>query len=158
MQQSALFDMTDDCLPLRNGITITGSRQVATDNLDILLATALGRFVGQQRVWLIGGAIGIDQFAAEWLLGKQEQVVAVVPFLVRDQPQAVRDVLARVGRCVELGLPRSKKAYLDRNAFMVDRSDVVIAFWNGEKGGTSATIQHAMKCRREVHVYPVDGA
>jgi hypothetical protein len=85
----------------------------------------------------------------------------VVTFTKCDQPKAVQDTLDRLtGGCVELCLNKSKpallkRAYLDRNEYMVDRSRVVVAFWNGEKGGTWQTIQYSLKQRCETHVHPV---
>lgn len=152
--EPTLFPLHDQ-LNIENAITVTGSREFASQSFDALFASALGAFIGQQRVWLIGGAVGIDQLATEWLLDRSEDVVAVVPFTVKDQPKAVQDTLGKVQRCIELHYGKTKKAYLDRNAYMVERSDTVIAFWNGEKGGTWATVQCALKLHKQVHVYPI---
>jgi hypothetical protein len=142
-------------------ITITGSRDVDPEKLHVLCEPALGRFLGQNRHWLVGGAVGVDHLVAEWLMTRSERVTGVVPFTKCDQPKAVQDTLDRLtGGCVELCLNKSKpallkRAYLDRNEYMVDRSRVVVAFWNGEKGGTWQTIQYSLKQRCETHVHPV---
>jgi uncharacterized phage-like protein YoqJ len=138
-----------------DAITITGSREFLEFEAKQLFADALERFLGENRMWLLGGAIGVDQLATEWLIDRGEQVTAVVPFTVPDQPKAVQDTLTRVQQRVELQYKKTKKAYLDRNAFMVQRSNTVIAFWNGEKGGTWATLQLALKLHKQVHVYPI---
>jgi len=149
-----LFPLEEQ-LAVRDGITITGARQFLPFNADGLFEIALGGAVGQQRTWLLGGAIGVDQLATEWLVGRGERVIAVVPFTLQDQPKSVLPTLAKVPQIIELQYKKTKKAYLDRNAFMVERSGTVIAFWNGEKGGTWATLQLALKLHRQVHVYPV---
>lgn len=153
-QTPSLFPVEDE-LAVTDAITITGSRDFLEFGASRLFGEALERFVGQNRIWLLGGAIGVDQLATEWLIGRGEQVTAVVPFTVHDQPKAVQDTLARVHQRIELQYKKTKKAYLDRNAFMVERSNTVIAFWNGEKGGTWATVQLALKLHKQVHVYPI---
>jgi predicted Rossmann fold nucleotide-binding protein DprA/Smf involved in DNA uptake len=137
-------------------ITITGSRDVDPTRLEAAFESALAPFTGLKRYWLLGGAIGVDDIATQWLLDRGELVTGVVPFLREDQPRSVQETLARLtGGCFELALSKTKKAYLDRNSYMVDHSTTVIAFWNGEKGGTWQTIQYALKNGRETHVYPV---
>jgi predicted Rossmann fold nucleotide-binding protein DprA/Smf involved in DNA uptake len=145
----------EEQLNVTDAITITGARQFLPFNSDDLFEMAFRGVVGHHRTWLLGGAIGVDQLATEWLVGRGERVIVVVPFTVQDQPKSVQSTLAKVPRIIELQYKKSKKAYLDRNAFMVERSDTVIAFWNGEKGGTWATLQLALKLHRQVHVYPV---
>jgi uncharacterized phage-like protein YoqJ len=145
----------EEQLAVTDAITITGSREFLTFAPDELFSSVLGAFVGYKRMWLLGGAIGVDQLATEWLLSKKEQVIAVVPFTVREQPKVVHGTLTKVGQCIDLQLRKSKKAYIDRNEFMVNRSSTVIAFWNGEKGGTWSTIQFALRQRKQVHVYPI---
>lgn len=137
-------------------ITITGSRDVDPDNLLAEIPQNLAPFLGKKQHWLLGGAIGVDNIASQWLLAEGELVTGVVPFLKENQPASVQDTLSKLnGGCYELAFPKTKKAYLDRNSFMVDHSHVVIAFWNGEKGGTWQTIQYALKNGKETHVYPV---
>jgi predicted Rossmann fold nucleotide-binding protein DprA/Smf involved in DNA uptake len=153
-QAPSLFP-EENQLAVSDALTITGSRDISDFDPEPLFRTALGSFMGQQRIWLLGGALGIDHMAIKWLLANQEQVVAIVPFTIREQPVAVHETLGKVHRCIELRYGKTKKAYLDRNTYMVDRSIAVIAFWNGEKGGTWATVQYAMKARKQVHVYPI---
>lgn len=149
-QSPSRLGLPTDC------ITVTGSRDVDAVKLAATAAKALSSFIGRQRRWLLGGAVGVDDLVSQWLLSQGELVTGVVPFLRDDQPKTVQDTLSRLnGGCLELAFSKTKKAYLDRNAFMVDHSAVVIAFWNGEKGGTWQTIQYALKTGRETHVHPI---
>lgn len=160
-QSPALFEEYNPSRPEipRDCITITGSRDVDPAKLLAVVPEALASFRGMNRHWLLGGAIGVDDHVTRWLLGHEERVTGVVPFLKENQPASVQETLAGLdGGCYELALPKTKKAYLDRNSFMVDHSQVVIAFWNGEKGGTWQTIQYALKNVKETHVYPVTGS
>lgn len=46
---------------------------------------------------------------------------------------------------------------LERNRYMVDKSDYVFAIWNGErKGGTWYTMEYAKKLKRPVEVLRLD--
>lgn len=47
------------------------------------------------------------------------------------------------------------KAGFVRNARMAACSQVLIAFWDGQSGGTHDMIQKALKAKLEVHVYHV---
>ncbi len=146
-------EIPNDC------ITVTGSRDVDTETLGRSILNALSVFLGKRRHWLLGGAIGVDDLVTQWLLERGELVTGVVPFLREHQPKTVQHTLSKLnGGCLELAFDRSKKAYLDRNSFMVDHSAVVIAFWNGEKGGTWQTIQYALKTGKQTHVYPISGS
>ncbi len=45
-----------------------------------------------------------------------------------------------------------KAAGFQRNSLIVDNSDVVIAFWNGNSGGTMDTVRKAQKAGKKVHL------
>lgn len=40
-----------------------------------------------------------------------------------------------------------------RNQELVDSVDVLVAFWDGQSGGTRKTVERALESGREVHVY-----
>jgi predicted Rossmann fold nucleotide-binding protein DprA/Smf involved in DNA uptake len=105
-------------------------------------------------VWLLGGAIGVDHWALDWLRSAGEECHVVVPHAIADQPKEVRPLLASVSNVTELRLPRGKRAYIERNRYMVDRSSVVIGFWTGQRGGSSWTLRYAIQRGLEVHAYP----
>lgn len=44
------------------------------------------------------------------------------------------------------------KCMMERNRYMVDKSDLVIAVWNGESGGTANTIAYAERHRKKLFV------
>lgn len=41
----------------------------------------------------------------------------------------------------------------DRNQRLIDRCDVLVAFWDGASPGTRGTIERALDAGREVHVF-----
>ena len=48
-------------------------------------------------------------------------------------------------------------AYQKRNEWMVDHSSLVLAFYNGEPGGTANTIQYARKHGVDVYIIGGEG-
>ena len=147
---------TDSDPILRTGsVTIAGSRDVDRDTARHLFERHLSPLLHQGRIWLVGGARGIDQWAVEWLHEQNENCWAVVPYTLRDQPSSVRDSLEQMERVIELQLPRRKSAAAFRNRYMVDLSLVVFGFWSGKGGSTIKTLRHALRKGREVHGIPV---
>ena len=139
---------------LSNAITVSGSRNIDQETGTIYLDRYLSSLVNQNRIWLIGGARGMDQWATEWLLDHKETCWIVVPFTTIDQPNSTQSLFRKVEKVIELKLPKSKSAYIARNKYMVDRSELVFGFWTG-KGGTLSTIRYAIKAFKEVHVYHI---
>ncbi|NOT25767.1 MAG: hypothetical protein HOP16_06645 [Acidobacteria bacterium] len=150
-----------DCLDLQpphRAITITGSRSIPRVAARAMFDRHLTPYLRSSVTWIIGGALGVDHWALEWLLDCGETCWVVVPQSAKEQPSSVRPHLSRATRLVELQLRPGKRAYLDRNRFMVDRSKAVIGFWTGQPGGTSWTLQYAIRKGLEVHAYVVDSS
>src|SRR5216110_3323955 len=99
----------------RTSIAITGSRGVDRETARALFEQHLSSFLSQGRTWLLGGARGIDQWAIEWLLERNEICWAVVPYTRFDHPKWIQPWLDQLERIVELQLPRRKSAYAIRN-------------------------------------------
>ena len=43
-----------------------------------------------------------------------------------------------------------------RNEYMVNKSDIVLAFWNGTKGGTANCVKYARNKNKKVYIFNVD--
>jgi predicted Rossmann fold nucleotide-binding protein DprA/Smf involved in DNA uptake len=142
-------------MTLKNSIMITGSRDVDRETARTLFERHLAQFLSQGRTWLVGTALGIDQWAIEWLLENSEICWAVVPYTRFKQPQRARALLDELDRVVELQLPKRKTASAIRNRHMVDLAQIVFGFWSGKGGGTVKTLKYALRQRREVHAIPV---
>ena len=82
-----------------------------------------------------------------YLLGCKEYVTVVVPFKIKDQPKICHEWIRRASNIVELNLSKDnlKYGYILRNNHMVDNSEKVLAFKNGETNGTNACINYALK-------------
>jgi predicted Rossmann fold nucleotide-binding protein DprA/Smf involved in DNA uptake len=155
-QQSSFFPDIENTgnESLSNAITISGSRNIDQETGTIYLDRYLSSLVNQNRIWLIGGARGMDQWATEWLLDHKETCWIVVPFTTIDQPNSTQSLFRKVEKVIELKLPKSKSAYIARNKYMVDRSELVFGFWTG-KGGTLSTIRYAIYAFKDVHAYHI---
>ena len=142
-------------MTVNKAVTITGSRDVDRETARSLFEQHLSSLLSQGRIWLVGGARGIDQWAMEWLLESNEVCWAVIPYTKAKQPKWVQPWLEQLDRVVELQLPRRKSAYAIRNRHLVDLSQVVFGFWTGKGGGTIKTLRYALRKRKEVHGFPV---
>lgn len=120
-------------------ITITGTRTV-TDiehaRVDTLFCDHLRPFAGTDAHFYVGGASGIDTLALGWLARHAlSSITVVVPCTLDQQPPDAADEVARwhdrgrLSGVVELGADALTTAsYHARNRWMVDRSQLVIAF------------------------------
>jgi hypothetical protein len=106
-----------------------------------------------------GGALGVDTVAlrvACELADVETTLVVIVPCSAADQPREAREAFACASRIVELGLPRSRGAYLRRNDVLLDGADKLIAFTDGRAtGGTAYTIERATRAGLDVRIVPV---
>ena len=139
----------------RTSIAIFGSRDVNRDTARNLFEQHLVSFTDQGRTWLLGGTRGLDEWAIEWLLERNEVCWAVVPRTRFDQPKSIQPWLDQIDRVVELQLPGRKSARAFRNRYMVDLCGIVIGFRAGKGSGTQAILKYALRKQREVHAIPV---
>ena len=139
----------------RSSIAIFGSRDVDRDTARTLFDQHLASFVDHGRTWLLAGTRGIDEWAMEWLLERNEICWAVVPHTRFDQPKAIQSRLEQADRVIELQLPGRKSARAFRNRYMVDQCGIVIGFRSGKGSGTQAILKYALRNQREVHAIPV---
>jgi hypothetical protein len=139
----------------RTSIAIFGSRDVDRDTACTLFEQHLASFVDQGRTWLLAGTRGIDEWAMEWLLERNEVCWVVVPHTRFDQPKLIQSRLEQADRVIELQLPGRKSARACRNRHMVDLCGIVIGFRSGKGSGTQAILKYALRNQREVHAIPV---
>jgi predicted Rossmann fold nucleotide-binding protein DprA/Smf involved in DNA uptake len=139
----------------RTSIAIFGSRDVDRDTARTLFEQNLSSFADQGRTWVFGGNSGIDEWAIEWLLERNEVCWAVVPHTRFDQPKSIQPWLEQLERVVELQLSGRKSARAFRNRYMVDLCGIVIGFRSGKGSGTQTILKYALRKQREVHAIPV---
>jgi len=112
--------------------------------------------------FITGGARGVDSDFAEAVIELRDtqfgniKLEAALPYpeKPKKKPKASDSRSEIISRCdiVTSVSPAYHKGCMHvRNRYMVDKSDIILAFWNGEKsGGTWNTIEYARKKNREI--------
>lgn len=112
--------------------------------------------------FISGGALGVDQdFAKAVLKAKKRYADIKLEIAVPCITQATRwgkieklryfYILRQADDVVILSEYYTKLCMLKRNEYMVDKADVVLAYWNGEEnGGTWYTINYAKKTNKQL--------
>ncbi len=120
-----------------------------------LLKQAIRQAIADGYVTFITGmAMGIDMWAAEIVLEERDKnneihLICAVPhpdFESRwstDEQNRYNSILGRADIIRTISEHAYKACYQKRNQWMVDRSNLVIAAYNGESGGTKNTIDYA---------------
>ncbi len=164
--QMTFDDIVGGAVP--HTVTITGSRRTEhrePAEYGLLFDAYLRPFAAEGPHVYVGGALGIDTLALDWLAEHTAAALTVVvPCTLADQPeQAMQTVLSASGRThrvslVELGAPRlDVDAYHARNRWMVDRRDLVIGFPRGDSpgSGTWYTIHNGAERARPRLIVPI---
>lgn len=113
--------------------------------------------------FISGMARGVDTYAAEEVLLLRDELKSItlecaVPFKGQPDGWSEEDkrrydaILASADEVKVLAESYSSDAYLARNRYMVDESDLVIAVYSGDGGGTGATVEYAKEKGRELLV------
>jgi uncharacterized phage-like protein YoqJ len=163
---------------LGTGYSITNNRVKTYSNL--MLPTIV-KLIEEKSVdtFITGGALGVDQIAY-WTIHKLQRQgyriknILAIPY--KDQPKIWRntelvrwyyEMIRRADEVVFVDtLPNYKIPHVPegvhhnlklqrRNEYMVDRSDYVIAVWNGSPGGTENCVKYALRLKKNiVHIDP----
>lgn len=111
---------------------------------------------------LSGMALGFDQWLAWLCVRLSIPFEACLPFEGQENAWKDRAAVARYHELLKLaeavhvvGQPpktrwEAAKAMQTRNAFMVDRSDVLLAAWTGAEGGTANCVRYAERVGKRV--------
>lgn len=148
-------------------VTVTGTRTLdgPISGLDSVFEDYLRPFTGPDAHFFVGGAIGIDTAALEWLAdGTESRITVVVPCTISDQPDDAGEAITRwrgrdrLARVVELGAATlGTVAYHARNRWMVDRSTLTIGFPRGttRASGTWYTLNYAAEQGKPRMIVPL---
>ena len=134
-------------------IAITGSRKgISRKKVE----EQLSWYTGSNNHWILGGAMGVDQYALDFLIAHNEDFEVIVPFTIENTPKSdnVRETLRKVSnRVVELNQEIKMPwvvLFQNRNIAMVDKAELVLAFPSSFKGGTRNCIDYAKLRQRTV--------
>lgn len=109
-----------------------------------------------------GMAMGFDILAAELVLLLKNrrdcmiELVCVLPFKGQENSwsshwqQRYNNVLSQADKIILLSDHYYKGCYFKRNEFMVDNSDIVLTFYDGQAGGTAQTLAYANKKGKQI--------
>lgn len=115
-------------------------------------------------LFLSGGALGVDQdFAEAVLAAKREHAEIRLEIAVPCKEQArswseaeknrYQSILGQADAVNILSEHYTRFCMPKRNEYMVKKSDLVLAYWNGEKkGGTWYTISYAERQKKTVEI------
>lgn len=106
-----------------------------------------------------GMALGVDQWAAANCIYLNIPWIAAIPFVGQEKiwPQESQDEYWKlIQNCSKVvivsdGGYSPEKMQL-RNEWMVDNSDLLIAVWNGNKGGTGNCVRYAQLIKKPIHI------
>ena len=106
-----------------------------------------------------GGALGVDQLAAEVCVELGIPFVFVLPFpfrifTARWNPSSrahLRHLISHAVRTFVVQSTFSMSGYQRRNEVMVRHCDLLCTVWNGSSGGTANTVGYAQSVGREIH-------
>lgn len=142
-----------------------------TGHRDIALPK--GRLVNaiSERLHLLGAsgvisgmALGWDMALAEASLLLDLPLTAAVPFPGQpdrwpdDEKKRYRDILARSDQVVVISEYTVLAAYERRNRWMIDRADLVLAYWDGSlNGGTANAIRYADRPKSRKRIVNMHG-
>ena len=128
-----------------------------------LLEAAIDKAITDGYVTFITGmAMGTDIWAAEIVLGRKKKnqdlhLVCALPHPGFDSKRSVTEkvrfakILKKADIVREISDHYFRACYQKRNEWMVDRSNLVIAVYNGESSGTQNTVVYAQRKGVEVN-------
>lgn len=155
-----------DSLEIKNlrSCAFTGHRKME-DNFDAqLLRSAVENLVGRGVVsFYCGMAMGFDLIAADVVLEvkkkcPQVRLIACVPCPEQQKyfPAAEKSKYERIlplcDRVEIIAEKYYKGCMLARDRFMVDNSDLVLAYMNKDDGGTAYTVRYARSKNKEIYI------
>ena len=112
--------------------------------------------------FISGGAIGVDMDFAEAVLQAKKQHKDIVLEIAvpcrnqdlkwsKDDKKRYAEILKSADVVNALSESYTSSCMQKRNEYMVDKSDIVLAFWNGEEsGGTWNTINYAERKSKQL--------
>jgi len=74
----------------------------------------------------------------------------------KEDKKAYNQILLNCDKISVLQDSYTLNCYMKRNKYMVDKSDFVIAVWNGSKCGKGNTVKYAHKCNKRLYVIDPD--
>lgn len=149
------------CCDREISVAFTGHRSYGGEADEALKIKLRELYASGYRNFLCGMAVGFDLAAAEAVCELRQthqgvQLVAVVPFVGQEmrfaeaQKKRYRMLLSRADQTVVISDGYYEGCLAVRNNYMVDRASVVLAWYDGSRGGTCQAVQRARRRGLEV--------
>lgn len=143
----------------------TGHRRIPHPHDRLVSAIALKlRHLGAKKV-ISGMALGWDMALADAAVLMHIPLIAAVPFPAQPDLWAEADqalyhrLLGKAESIHYISEFTVLAAYEARNRWMIDRADLVLAYWDGSLlGGTSNAIRYAHRPKVQKHILNMFGA
>lgn len=128
------------------------------DVYDKLVQLATGFMIETKPDRVISGmALGWDQAWAQAAVDLRIPFIAAIPCHGQSSKWPSKSVhkwkklMALADRMVCISEHYTRSCMQDRNVWMVDNCDEVVALWDGSSGGTGNCIRYAMQMNRPIH-------
>lgn len=148
-------------------VTVTGNRLLGIEDEGIIFQEMEELITSNIEAIYFGGAIGTDTVSLKACLDLvvfgRPKLIVVVPNKLYHQPKATQTVSEQADEVIELGAPISVsdgwRSFHNRNEFMVDNSNRVVAFWKKSKksSGTYSCMKYALKHNKPVKIVEING-
>ena len=143
---------------LKMNVGVTGHQQRPGINWDWTKASVHEQLKALRPTQCISSlAVGSDQLFVEEALRRNIPVLAVIPIadyehcFKGNDLQRYRDLLAKCSVLTLDGEGGEEECFLEAGKLIVDRSDLVIAIWDGHpaagKGGTADVVEYALRTK-----------
>ncbi len=134
----------------------TGHRDYRDDAPEALRQAVRALYNDGVRDFLCGMAVGFDLAAAEAVVALRAtcpgmRLVAVLPFagqsdrFTPDEELRHARLTAEADACIRLAADYGRGCYHRRNDFRVSHAAVLVAWYDGRKGGTQYTFRQALR-------------
>ena len=147
-------------------VAFTGHRDAVAADKERLISIVTQLYAEGYRIFMSGMAEGFDLLAAEVVLSLKEELseiklFCIIPFeghisKVGNANRArYNTICASADEVITLASEYHKKAYYDRNDYLVGNADALICYYSGKRrSGTGYTITAALKKRiRTINIY-----
>ncbi len=140
--------------------------------LEKMLYSIIEELIREEDVshFISGMAQGIDMMAAEAVLALRYKyphitLESAVPCngqhsnWSEESKEAYRNILRRADKVSLLQGEYTRDCMMKRNKYMVNRSEFLVAVWNGTSGGTKNTVSYALKEHKKgksIKIFKID--